>query len=156
MNRKNKKSFKNTEVLIAMFTELLEKNQETTLDYIYIVYIINITESHDIYNLMPGFHIVVSDGDVPASTGTWRRCIGDILKSWIDLNFSHLDWDVGDTTRTSATSPKKRSHIIVSVLLASLFHWLGRIPVTYDDMETRLNKSKSREASIILYNGNNH
>ena len=62
----------------------------------------------------PGFHIVVSDGDVPASTGTWRRCIGDTLKSWTDLNFFHLDWDVSDSTETSATSPKKLSHIIVS------------------------------------------
>ena len=78
------------------------------------------------------------DGDVPASTGTWRRCIGDILKSWTDLNFSHLNWDVGDTRETSATSPKKRSHVIVSVPVASPIHWLRRVPVTYDDMETRL------------------
>ena len=91
--------------------------------------------------LRPGFHIVVSDGDVPASTGTWRRCIGDILKSWIDLDFSRLDWDVGDTTGTSMTSPKNRSHIIVNVPVASPFHWLGRVPVTYDDMETRLKTS---------------
>ena len=57
--------------------------------------------------LKPGLHIVVSDGDVPASTGTWRRCIGDVIKSWTELNFSNLNWDVGDTTGRSATSPKK-------------------------------------------------
>ena len=71
--------------------------------------------------------IVVSDGDVPASTVTLQRCIGDILKSWTGLNFSHLDWDVGNTTGTSATSPKKHSYIIVSVPAASPIHWLGRV-----------------------------
>ena len=86
----------------------------------------------------PDFHIIVSDWDVPASMGTWQRCIGDILKSRTDPNFSHLGLDVGDTTGTSATSPKMCSHIIISVLVASPFNWLGRVPVTYDDMETRL------------------
>ena len=76
-----------------------------------------------------------TNGNVPASTGAGRRCIGDILKRCTDLNFSHLDWDVGDATGTSATSPEKRPHIIVRVPAASPFHWLGRVPVTYDDME---------------------
>ena len=84
-----------------------------------------------ILELKPCFHIVVSDGDVPALTETWRRCIKDVTKSWTGLNFSNLDGDVGDIT-------KQRSHIIVSVPAASPIHWLGRIPVTYDDMETRL------------------
>ena len=74
----------------------------------------------------------------PSIDGDIRRSIGDIFKSWTDLSFSHLDWDVGDTKGTSATSPKKRSHIIVSVPVASLFNWLGRAPVTYDIIETRL------------------
>ena len=61
--------------------------------------------------LKPRFHIVVSDGDMTA-----------MLRGHTDLNFSHLDWDVGDTTGTLAKSPKKRSHIIVSVPVASPFH----------------------------------
>ena len=85
-----------------------------------------------VVELKPGFHIVASDGDIPSPTGTWRQCIGDILKSWTDLNFSHFDRDVGDTTGTLATLPKKRSHIIVSVPVASPFHWLRRVPTDWD------------------------
>ena len=96
------------------------------------------------YLVKPGFHIVVSDGDVPASMGTWWRRIGDVIKSSTDFNFSHLDWDIGGTYDGDVGDiTKKRSHIIVSVPVASLFHWLGRVPVTYDDMETRLNGARN-------------
>ena len=54
--------------------------------------------------LKNGLHIVVSDGDVPASTGRWRRCIGGHSQKLNWSQISHLDWDVGDTTGTSAAS----------------------------------------------------
>ena len=101
-------------------------------------------------HIKPGFHIVVSDGDVPASTGTWRWCISDVIKSWTELNFSHLDWDIDDITGTSVTSPKKCSHIIVSIPAASPIHWQGRVPLTitlnkfYDSPVNRNGSAQSK------------
>ena len=84
--------------------------------------------------LKPGFHIVVSDGDVPASTGTWRRCIGDAIKSWTELNFSNLDWDVVNITIKTFPYHHKRPSSIADPLTGTRPHHLRR-------METRLNRS---------------
>ena len=60
------------------------------------------------YTLKPSFHIVISDGDVPASPGTWRQCIGSFIKSWTELNFSNLYWDVGEITKKTFPYHRKR------------------------------------------------
>ena len=76
------------------------------------------------------------DGDMTAMhRGRYQKL------NWVELFESRLGHrryygDVGDIN-------KKRSHIIVSVPAASPIHWLGRVPVTYDDMETRLNTQRT-------------